>query len=63
MASKLKRLPTEWEKTSQLYLRQGTDNQNILGVQKLNSPKINDSMKKWANKLNRAFFKGRRPNG
>jgi hypothetical protein len=63
MASKLKRLPKEWENNSQLYLRQGTDNQNILGVQKLNFPKINDSMKKRANKLNRAFFKGRRPNG
>jgi hypothetical protein len=27
--SKLKRPPTEWEKHSQLYLRQTTDDQNI----------------------------------
>jgi hypothetical protein len=26
-------------------------------LKKLNSPKINDPMKKWANKLNRAFSK------
>jgi hypothetical protein len=25
-------------------------------LKKLNSPKINDPMKKWANELNRAFF-------
>jgi hypothetical protein len=32
-------------------------------LKRLNSPKINGPMKKWANKLNRAFFKGRGPNG
>jgi hypothetical protein len=26
-------------------------------IKKLNSPKINDPMKKWANELNRAFSK------
>jgi hypothetical protein len=39
----------------QLYMRQGTDNQNIQGAQKLNSSKISDPMKKWENDLNRAF--------
>jgi hypothetical protein len=33
----------------------------IRELKKLNSPKINDPMKKWANELN--FFKGRSPNG
>jgi hypothetical protein len=51
-------LLTEWEKNlCQLYIRQGIDNQNLQGVQKLNSQKINDPMKKWANELNRAFSK------
>jgi hypothetical protein len=43
------------ENFSQLYIRQRIDNQNVHGAQKLSSPKINDSMKKWANELNRAF--------
>jgi hypothetical protein len=30
-------------------------NQNIQGDQKLNSPKISDSIKKWATELNRTF--------
>jgi hypothetical protein len=34
MVSKLKRPPTEWE----LYIRQGTDNQNIQGAQKTKLP-------------------------
>jgi hypothetical protein len=45
-----------------LYIKQEIDNQNIEGTQKLNSQKINDPVKKWANELNRASFKGRRPN-
>jgi hypothetical protein len=60
MVSKLKRPSTKWEKifASQLYIRQGTDNHNIQGAQKTELPKnINDPMKKWANKLNRAFSK------
>jgi hypothetical protein len=40
MVSKLKRLPTEWEKNlCQLYIRQGTNNQNIQGAQKTKLPK------------------------
>jgi hypothetical protein len=53
----LKRPSTEWKKICQLYIRQGTDNQSIQGAQKTKLPKINDSMKKWANELNRAFSK------
>jgi hypothetical protein len=40
-----------------LYFSQGTDNQNIQGAQKLNSPQINDPIKKWATELNRTFSK------
>jgi hypothetical protein len=36
---------------------EGIDNQNIQGAQNLNFPQINDPMKKWANKLNRASSK------
>jgi hypothetical protein len=57
MASKLERSPTEWEKTCTSYIRQETDNQNIRKLKKLNSQKINNPMKKWANELNRAFSK------
>jgi hypothetical protein len=32
-------------------------------LQKLNSPKINEPIKKWTIELNRTFFKGRNPNG
>jgi hypothetical protein len=46
------------ENLSQLYIRQGTDNQNIQGAQKSKFPqKINGSMNKWANELDRAFLK------
>jgi hypothetical protein len=41
----------------QLYIRQRTDNQNIQGAPKLNSPKINEPIKKWATELNRTFTK------
>jgi hypothetical protein len=45
------------ENICQLYIRQRTDNQNIWGTQKLNSSKINESIKKWASELNRTFSK------
>jgi hypothetical protein len=41
-----------------LYIRQRTDNQNILGAQKkLKSPQINEPIKKWATELSRTFLK------
>jgi hypothetical protein len=40
-----------------LAIHQRTDNQNIQGTQKLNSPKINEPLKKWATELNRTFSK------
>jgi CO dehydrogenase/acetyl-CoA synthase beta subunit len=36
---------------------QRADNQNIQELKKLNSPKINEPIKKWATELNRAFSK------
>jgi hypothetical protein len=43
------------ENLCQVYIRQGTDNQNIQETQKTKVSKINDPMKKWANELNRTF--------
>jgi hypothetical protein len=45
------------ENICQLYIRQRTDNQNIRELKKLNSPKINEPIKKWATELNRTFSK------
>jgi hypothetical protein len=41
----------------QLCITQGTDNQSIRELKKLNFQKINYSIKKWAKHLNRAFSK------
>jgi hypothetical protein len=41
----------------QLYIRQRINNQNTQELKKLNSQKFNDPLKKWTNKLNRAFSK------
>jgi hypothetical protein len=58
MASELKRLPTEWEKIFVSYTSgKGLITRIYKELKKLNSPKINDSMKKWAHKLNRTFSK------
>jgi hypothetical protein len=58
MVTRLEKQTAEWEKNiCQLYICQGINYQNIQGAQKLNFPKINDPMKKWANKLSRAFSK------
>jgi hypothetical protein len=58
MVTILKRLPTEWEK---IFASCTSDKGLITRIYreliKLNSLKINDSMKKWANELNRTFSK------
>jgi hypothetical protein len=53
MVSKLKRMG---ENLCLLYIRQGTDNQNIQEAQKTKFPK-NNPMKKWANEPNRTIPK------
>jgi hypothetical protein len=62
MVSKLKRPPTEWEKIFGSY----TSEKGLITIiyrelKKLNSPKINDPIKKWATE--QEFFKGRNPYG
>ena len=56
--SKVKRQPSEWEKT---IANKATDKELISNIYKhvmqLNSRKINDSIKKWAKELNRQFSK------
>jgi hypothetical protein len=58
MVSKLKRPPTEWEKIFASYT---SDTELITRIyrelKKLNSPKINEPIKKWATELNRTFSK------
>jgi hypothetical protein len=56
MVSKLKRPPTEWEKIFSNYT---SDKELITRIyrdpKKLNFPKINEPIKKWASELNRTF--------
>jgi hypothetical protein len=58
MVSKLKRPPTEWEK---IFISYTSDRGLIIriyrGLKILNSPKINEPMKKRASELNRTFSK------
>jgi hypothetical protein len=58
MVFKLKRPPTEWEK---IFLSYTSDKELITRIyselKKLNSPKINEPIKKWASEINRTFSK------
>jgi hypothetical protein len=58
MVSKLKRLPTQREKIFASHtIDKGLITRIYRELKKLNSLKINDPMKKWANKLNRTFYR------
>jgi hypothetical protein len=58
MVSNLKRPPTEWEKISAGYISdKGLITRLYKELKKLNSPKINEQIKKWATELNRTFPK------
>ena len=55
--SKMRRLPSEWEK---IIANEATDKELILKIYKkllqLNSRKIKDPIKQWAKELNRHFL-------
>jgi hypothetical protein len=56
MVSKLKTPPTEWEKIFATYTSdKGLITRIYREHKKLNYPKINETIKKWAIKLNRTF--------
>jgi hypothetical protein len=58
MVSKLKKLPTEWEKIFVGYTSdKGLITRIYRELKKLNSPKINELIEKWATELNRTFSK------
>jgi hypothetical protein len=58
MVSKLKRPPTEWEKIFASYTSdKGLKTRIYREIKKLNSPQINELIKKWATELNRTFSK------
>jgi hypothetical protein len=58
MVSKLKRTPTDWEKIFASYTSdKGLITKIYRQLKKLNSPKINKPINKWAAKLNKTFSK------
>jgi hypothetical protein len=58
MVSKLKKPPTEWEKIFASYTSdKGLKTRIYSELKKLNSPKINEPIKKWASELNTPFSK------
>jgi hypothetical protein len=58
MVSKLKRPPTEWKKIFAGYTSdKGLITRIHRELKNLNSPKINEPIKKWATELNRTFLK------
>jgi hypothetical protein len=58
MVSKLKRLPTECEKIFAIYTSdKGLVTRIYRELKKLNSPKINEPIKKWTTEPNRTFSK------
>jgi hypothetical protein len=57
MASKLKRPPTEWEKIFTIYTSdKGLITRIYRELKKLNSPNINEPIKKWITELKRTFL-------
>jgi hypothetical protein len=58
MVSKLTRPPTEWEKIfASCTSDKGLITRIYRELKKLNSPKINEPVKKWTTELNRTFSK------
>jgi hypothetical protein len=58
MVSKRKRPPTEWEKIFASFTSdKGLITRIYRELKKLNSPKINEPIKKWATERNRTFSK------
>jgi hypothetical protein len=58
MAFKLRRPCIEWEKIFPSYISgKGLVTRIYRELKKLNSPKINEQIKKWATELNRTFSK------
>jgi hypothetical protein len=58
LVTRLKRQATEWEKIYASYtFVKGLITRIYRELKKLDSPKISDPIKKWANELNRVFSK------